>query len=407
MNLEKFKKVPTVFQVQETLEKEDSRFLRVKIWLMHTGRNYNGSVFSKESVIKAIPSLKNTPILAYVEDNSIGEKDFSDHRIELHVENGELVEKYMGQAIGVIPETNNAQFETRIGDDGVEREYLTVEGLVWAKWEDPIEIFKEYNIKGQSMELHDEFTGKFDENGLFHFDEFKFFGACALGEETLPAMNSATIEAQFSTKDIEKEIQTKLEEFKLNFGANKEEVEVPKKEENVTVSEDKVEDTTTTKDTEETEETKDTVTEDEKVEKNEDETETTKENEDVETKEVESENEVSIDMKQETQAELEALKEKFATLKEEVLELREYKRTRQEGDLKDKFSTKLNEETLNTIFEKMKDASLEDIEKEIYAEIGRLNFEAPVKATPKKDVVKVQVAKKEEPKSIYGNFFNR
>ena len=406
MNLEKFKKVSTVFQVQETLEKEDSRFLRVKIWLMHTGRNYNGSVFSKDSVIKAIPSLKNTPILAYVEDNSDGEKDFSDHRVELHVENGELVEKYMGQAIGVIPETNNAQFETRIGDDGVEREYLTVEGLVWAKWEDPIEIFKEYNIKGQSMELHDDFTGKFDEEGLFHFDEFKFFGACALGMDTLPAMNSATIEAQFSTKDIKKEIQTKLEEFKLNFEADEEEVTVPKTEDKeLTTEETEVKETeeTVVKEKEQeveetTEKTEDVTTEEEKE---------TDETEDNTETEAETDAEVTTDMNKDTQEELEALKEKFATLEEEVLELREYKRTRQEGDLKDKFSTKLNEEALNTIFENMKDASLEDIEKEIYAEIGRLNFEAPVKTAPKKDVVKVQVAKKEEPKSIYGNFFNR
>lgn len=404
MNLEKFKKVSTVFQVQETLEKEDSRFLRVKIWLMHTGRNYNGSVFSKDSVIKAIPSLKNTPILAYVEDNSDGEKDFSDHRVELHVENGELVEKYMGQAIGVIPETNNAQFETRIGDDGVEREYLTVEGLVWAKWEDPIEIFKEYNIKGQSMELHDDFTGKFDEEGLFHFDEFKFFGACALGMDTLPAMNSATIEAQFSTKDIKKEIQTKLEEFKLNFETDEEEVTVPKTEDKeLTTEETEVKETEETVEEEKKQEVEETAEKTEVIA-------TEEEKETAETEdntEAETDAEVTTDMNKDTQEELEALKEKFATLEEEVLELREYKRTRQEGDLKDKFSTKLNEEALNTIFENMKDASLEDIEKEIYAEIGRLNFEAPVKTAPKKDVVKVQVAKKEEPKSIYGNFFNR
>jgi hypothetical protein len=220
--------VPVLFQKLNTYENEaeDTRFLKVKIWLMHTNENLNGSYFDKSVVEEAIPTLANTPILAYIEDNSDGEVDFSDHRMVLVKEDGKFKIKYIGQAIGVIPENNNAKFEMRVGDDGVEREYLTVDGLVWSKWDDPIDIFNRDIMKSQSMELHDDYEGEWGEDSLFHFTKFSFFGACALGKDVLPAMVNSTIEAQFSYNDMFNEIQEKMEQFKhiynlSNKGGNK------------------------------------------------------------------------------------------------------------------------------------------------------------------------------------------
>lgn len=218
------KLVPVLFQKLKTFENEaeDSRFLKVKIWLMHTGENLNGSYFDKPVVEKAIPSLANTPILAYIEDNSDGESDFSDHRMVLIKEDGKFKVKYIGQAIGTIPENNNAQFEMRVCDDGVEREFLTVDGLIWTKWDDPIDIFNRDVIKSQSMELAEDYEGDFGEDGLFHFTRFSFFGACALGSDVLPAMKSATIEAQFSQDRLFNEIQIKMEQFKRLYSLSNE-----------------------------------------------------------------------------------------------------------------------------------------------------------------------------------------
>ncbi|MEW5569606.1 hypothetical protein ABGT17_13290 [Rossellomorea marisflavi] len=212
--------VPVMFQKINKYESEaeDTRFLKVKIWLMHTEDNLNGSYFSKESVEKAIPSLSNTPILAYIEENADEETDFSDHRMVLVKKDGEFNIKYIGQAIGVIPSENNAQFETRLCDDGKEREFLTVDGLVWQKWDDPIDIFNRDSIKAQSMELHSDYKGEWNkETGLFHFTDFSFFGACALGKDVQPAMHSATIEAQFSSDKVFSHIQSKMEQFKELF----------------------------------------------------------------------------------------------------------------------------------------------------------------------------------------------
>ncbi|STO12861.1 Uncharacterised protein [[Flavobacterium] thermophilum] len=210
--VEKF--IPLIFQKVQDYEANDTRFTKVKIWLMHIHENLNGSYFSKEVVTEAIPTLANTPILAFIEENSDGEIDFSDHRMVLVKKDGEISIKYLGQAIGVIPSDNNAHFETRLCDDGIEREFLVCEGLIWNKWDDPIDIFNRDVVKWQSMELHDDYEGYWGDDGLFHFTKFKFFGACALGKDVLPAMHNATIEAQFSYNDIFKEIQEKMEQFK-------------------------------------------------------------------------------------------------------------------------------------------------------------------------------------------------
>lgn len=226
------KNIPLMFQKLNEYEVDDIRFLKVKIWLMHLGENLNGSYFSKNVVESAMPTLANTPILAYIEDNN-GEDDFSDHRSILVIENNKVEIKYIGQAIGVIPETNNAQFEKRLCDDGIEREFLTVEGLVWTKWDTPIDIFNRDLIKSQSMELAEDYDGYFDKNdNLFHFTDFKFFGACALGKEVIPAMQNSTIEIQFSSNVIFKEIQGYMEKFKSFNLKNKVKSEVNLMEDN-------------------------------------------------------------------------------------------------------------------------------------------------------------------------------
>lgn len=212
-------KLPVIFQNIKQYEKDDARFLKVKIWLMHTGVNFNGSSFSKEVVDKAIPTLANTPILAFIEENSSGEQDFSDHRIVLHRnEEGEFNLKYLGSAVGVIPETNNARWETRVTDSGEEKEYLVVDALMWNKWDEPTNIMNQKGVTSQSMELSDSYSGTFDKDGVFHFESFEFFGACLLGDDVLPAMQNSTVEIEFSKNEaLQNTIEKKLQEFYTLF----------------------------------------------------------------------------------------------------------------------------------------------------------------------------------------------
>ncbi|MEB6232610.1 hypothetical protein JTZ62_04425 [Mammaliicoccus sciuri] len=250
--------IPMSTQLLSKYESEDNdiRFTKVKIWLMHLGANRNGSVFNKDVVEKAIPTLANTPIMASVGFDMFDNKDFEGHESDIEIsENGEL--KFVNKTFpfGVIPENNNAKFETRLGDDMVEREYLTCEGILWNKWEDAVEIIYGKNgVTGQSMELSDSYKGVYD-GEFFEFTEFQFFGACMLGDDVLPAMNNSTVELKYAskTKDIIKE---KMELFNsISFSSteggntlSKEDVKKFEDNEEVTVEEPEKNDESTLED---------------------------------------------------------------------------------------------------------------------------------------------------------------
>jgi hypothetical protein len=139
----------------------------------------------------------------------------------LVVKNDSFDLKYLGQAIGIIPESNNAQFEDRLCEDNVTRTFLTVEGLIWTKWDEPVDILNRDLFKAQSMELHSDYEGVYnEEDNMFHFSKFKFFGACGLGKDVLPAMINSTIEVNFNLDMFKQEIQDKMEQFKLALSNN-------------------------------------------------------------------------------------------------------------------------------------------------------------------------------------------
>lgn len=218
--------IPILFQSVNTYESEetDIRFQKVKIWLCHTGKNHNGSYFSKDVIEAAIPSLNNTPVLAYLENNRLtGQTDFSDHREILVRKDGQQSTKYIGKAIGVIPEDNNAQFEDRLCDDGITRTFLTVEALLWTKFDDSVDIMNRDIVKGQSMELSEDYDGEWQDDNCFHFTKFQFYGACGLGVGVEPAMQNSTIELQFTSTDFtafSNEVNGMMEKFKQNFTMN-------------------------------------------------------------------------------------------------------------------------------------------------------------------------------------------
>ena len=214
---------PVEFEKIEEIENADGRFTKVKIWLMHLGSNFNGSVFEKDVVDKAIPTLEYIPIVAFIEDNKSGEKDCSNHRYIITKDEKGVRRKYMGNAYGVVmsSEDNNAHYEDRLCDDGETRTFLVIDGLIWNMFEDSAEIINRDVIKSQSMELWDDgfsIEGYEDEEtGLFHFTKFSFRAACILGEDYNPAMINSTVEVQFSVSDFVKNIQSELNDKFTTF----------------------------------------------------------------------------------------------------------------------------------------------------------------------------------------------
>ena len=211
---------PVTFEKVKDFETADDRFTKVKIWLMHLGKNLNNSAFEKSVVDKAIPTLQYIPIMGFVELNDDNEKDFSDHRYIITRDEKGIRRKYMGTPYGVIKSSddNNAHYEERLCEDGETRTFLVTEGVIWNVLEDGAEIFHRDLVKNQSMELFEKsIDGYEDDDGIFHFTEFSFRAACVLGDDVTPAMTGSTVEVQFTLSDFVKNIQSELNDKYTTF----------------------------------------------------------------------------------------------------------------------------------------------------------------------------------------------
>lgn len=208
---------PVSFIKKGEYESSDFRFIDVSIDVMHTGANLNKTSFTKDAINKAVPTIRNTPILGYVVDELDEEdKDFKGHEHELRITDRDVKYVYAGQAYGVIPESCNPRWIVKDDGTGIEREYLRVDGLIWTKFSDPVDIFTRDGTKNHSVELTDMACGPADKNGNVPVGSFKFDGCCILSTtdpSIKPAMTGSCVTANFSVEDITAQIRDRLYEY--------------------------------------------------------------------------------------------------------------------------------------------------------------------------------------------------
>lgn len=208
---------PVSFNKKNEYESSDFRFIEVSIDVMHTGSNLNKTSFTKNVISKAVPTICNTPILGYVVDELDDEdKDFKGHEHELRITDTDVKYVYAGHAYGVIPETCNPRWVIKDDGTGTEREYLRVDGLIWTKFNDPVDIFTRDGTKNHSVELTDMSCGSADKNGDVPVESFKFDGCCILSTtdpKIQPAMTGSCITANFSVEDVTTQIRERLYEY--------------------------------------------------------------------------------------------------------------------------------------------------------------------------------------------------
>lgn len=214
----KRRNLPVSFTINNYVDTEDSRFITITIDVLHTGLNFNGSIFNKEVVDANAESIKNTPVLGYIAMNPDGELDFQGH--EYKAGNGtDYV--YAGSAYGVIPESCNYRWIEKVCSDGVCREFFQVDALLWTKFDDAVTIFERDGGKPQSMELElSSITGDENDDGTFTFTGFNFEGCCLLSstdEHIQPAMIDSKAVAKFTAQSIAQEIKDKLHEYAISI----------------------------------------------------------------------------------------------------------------------------------------------------------------------------------------------
>lgn len=207
-------RLPTHFEENESVSTDD-RFLKVKIFVAHTGENLNNSIFTREALENISSTLPYIPILGYVKSSGDDEKDFGGHEKRIKWNGQDIEVSFDTRPYGLVPENPNAHFETTGG-----KEWLVCDGYLWTRFNDAINIFAEADgSKGQSMEIRDP-EGYVDEEGRMVFTNATFAGLCILGDDATPAMTGSTVSIEFGKEDVKSSIQEMLAEFTAEKGAN-------------------------------------------------------------------------------------------------------------------------------------------------------------------------------------------
>lgn len=184
------------FEVDNTFSSE--KFIKLRLCVMHTGKNRTKFIFSKKSLENALPSLANSPILARVVWDSDGKPQFGGH--DKHIEkdyNGESRKIYDEIPIGVIPEDCNWEIKNEKG-----KSYLYCDGYVW----------KNYSNYAQDVVLRDGKLylsmetnvneSKF-KDGFINVSSFYFKGITFLGNDRTTGMFDAQAEIKDESEDFE------------------------------------------------------------------------------------------------------------------------------------------------------------------------------------------------------------
>lgn len=222
----------------------NTNFKKVKIYIMHTGENLNGSVFSLDSINDSIDTLANIPILAFVEKtDGQDNKDFAGHETDLDIftdKDGTIKvrEYYKEVPVGVIPESNEYFIEEKDGES-----YLGCYGYIWKCYSnDAYDILEEDQEKEVSMEIYIN-NCSYDKKQRCNINKFEFLGVTilgarypgAMGEDCVLSMNFSKEDSEYkeylsSVEKLNKLLKCQREEG-LSVDVNKETSTVENKEE--------------------------------------------------------------------------------------------------------------------------------------------------------------------------------
>lgn len=180
-----------------------------KCYVLATGKNAKRINISKDAVNDAIPTLGNVPVVGHIYFDDEGEQVMGGHdRALVRNSEGELVFKKLTVPYGVIPQVNNAHYETVKEKDGTEKEYLVSDMILWTKmYPELLDVaYNEDVYFNQSMEIEPIVTEKM-RDGYIDFKKYQYEALCLLGKRddsknVAPCFPSAVVQPYFSATDI-------------------------------------------------------------------------------------------------------------------------------------------------------------------------------------------------------------
>ena len=191
------------------IEEFDSRFDKGIMRVAYPGDNRNGSSIAKEDFERAIGTMYNCPIVCNYDRAT---DTLGGHDMELAKgADGSVRIVNATDPVGVVPESARHWWEWVTDEDGVEREYLFVDALLWKRQEAYRKI-KNDGITAQSMEITVNRGKKID--GVYHIYDFTFEAFCLIG--VTPCYEGAALEL-FSSNEFKTKLSEMMQELKETF----------------------------------------------------------------------------------------------------------------------------------------------------------------------------------------------
>lgn len=368
------------------IEKMNPLFSTCNVRVLYTGVNRNGSSISQDVVDKSLYSIYNLPIVGEFIENK---DDFGGHGGKIEITDSEV--KYIRTTIpyGTVPESAKVYWEDVEENNGTINKYLNIEGaLLWTgRYQEALKVIEEGRPQSMEIEVND---GIYNQNKIYEITDMVFSALCILGEDVEACFESANISTYSLNKDkFKQEFKQMMDELK--FSLNKENYKINQNgleggngmeetKEELVQEEFEVKEESPKENSEFDVEGDDEATEDESEE------ETMSKDEpdgDEEGKDVDNDGDGKYEL---LETELTTLKESYSLLESEVKELREYKVTKlhEEKEIKihavfESVADELSEEELAPFKEKAFEMEVDELNKELFALIGKKATESKSK----------------------------
>ena len=203
---------PNIFSVKVfgKLQPYSPTISLARVRIFYKGANRNATYITEEFAEKLLSSLSYAPIKGIYDKDA---KDFSDHGNS----------RTEGRIYGVVPEDPNLIWEKHLDEDGIEREYVCADVLLFTG------IYPEANEipgKSQSMEIYPpSIKGAWqviDGRRVYVYTEGCFLGLQALGDTTDPCFEGSEFFSLYKNlKELIDEIKggKRMINFKLSDSA--------------------------------------------------------------------------------------------------------------------------------------------------------------------------------------------
>lgn len=170
----------------KSFEKINDQLTRCRCYVMALGKNRNMSYFDEDTVMSALPTLYNAPVIGHLCEDEDGNLYMGGHDMELVIDDKGIELKSLCVPFGVVPIQDNITFEDVLEPNGRITKYLVADVILWTGRYPELHdaVYSDEIYFNQSMEILPVSQQPLDEDPNYrHITEFTFSALCMLGKD--------------------------------------------------------------------------------------------------------------------------------------------------------------------------------------------------------------------------------